>query len=100
MTHDCNRSHGSKMLDTEGNSALAELGRATSSLQAVLLTFLHTRIAGEEASFLQGSTQFRISLAQGTGNAVTNRAGLTGHTAAADIFTSTSKEVVPVSVRG
>ena len=37
MTHDCNRSHGSKMLDTEGNSALAELGRATSGLQAVLL---------------------------------------------------------------
>lgn len=27
---------GRKMLGTEGNSALAELGRATSSLQAVL----------------------------------------------------------------
>ena len=90
---------GSKSLGIEGNSALAELGRATSSLQAVLLAFLHTRIAGEEASFLQGSTQFRISLAQGTRDAVTNCAGLTGHTAAADI-TSTSKEVVPVSVRG
>lgn len=27
---------GRKMLGTEGNSALAELGRATSSLQAIL----------------------------------------------------------------
>ena len=31
---------GRKMLGTEGNSALAELGRATSSLQAVLREFL------------------------------------------------------------
>ena len=31
---------GSKSLGIEGNSALAELGRATSSLQAVLREFL------------------------------------------------------------
>ena len=31
------------MLGTEGNSALAELGRATSSLQAVLLSVLRAK---------------------------------------------------------
>ena len=35
---------GRKMLGTEGNSALAELGRATSSLQAVLLKVLGSKI--------------------------------------------------------
>ena len=69
----------------KSRSALAELGSTTGCFETVLLTFLHTRIAGEEASLLQGSTQFRISLAQGTRDAVTNCAGLTGHTTAADI---------------
>ena len=35
---------GRKMLGTEGNSALAELGRATSSLQAVFLKVLGSKI--------------------------------------------------------
>ena len=39
------------MLDTEGNSALAELGRATSSLQAVL--FLEREAAGYRCIFIQ-----------------------------------------------
>ena len=33
--------------------SLAELRSATSGFEAVLLTFLHTRIAGQEASLLQ-----------------------------------------------
>ena len=58
-------SHGSESLDLYGFSALGELRRTTGSLQAVLLALLHTRIAGEEASLLQGSAQFGVSLAQG-----------------------------------
>ena len=71
-----------KMLGTEGNSALAELGRATSSLQAVLLTFLHTRIAGQEASLLQNRTVLLVLLQQSAAQAVTDSASLTGNTAA------------------
>ena len=63
--------------------ALAELGSPTGSLQAVLLTFLHTRIAGEEASLLQHGTQvLRIVLEQGAGHAVADGAGLSGNAAA------------------
>ena len=37
-----------------GKSALAELGSPTGGLEAVFLTLLHTRIAGEEAGGLHG----------------------------------------------
>ena len=39
--------------------SLAELGCTTCSLQTVLLTFLHTRIAGQEASLLQADNDYR-----------------------------------------
>ena len=71
--------------DLNNESALAELGRPAGSLQTVLLAFLHTRIAGQQAGFLQGAAHFGISLAQGTADAVTDRAGLAGQTAAADV---------------
>ena len=46
-----NAAMGRKMLDTEGNSALAELGRATSSLEAVLLG--ERKAAGCRCIFIQ-----------------------------------------------
>ena len=60
-----------------------ELRSATSCFETVLLTFLHTRITGQEASLLQGSAQLRVELQQGAGQAVADRASLTG-TATAD----------------
>ena len=54
----------------QGKSALAELGCTTCSLQTVLLTFLHTRIAGQEAGLLQGGAQLGVELQQGAGQAV------------------------------
>ena len=65
-----------------GKSALAELGCTTCSLQTVLLTFLHTRIAGQEASLLQDSAVLIALLQQGTAQAVADSASLTGNTAA------------------
>ena len=38
-------------------SALRELGSAAGGFQAVLLTLLHTRIAGEEAGGLEGGAE-------------------------------------------
>ena len=65
-----------------GKSALAELRCTTSSLQTVLLTFLHTRIAGQEASLLQSRTVLVALLQQGAAQAVADSASLTGNTAA------------------
>ena len=50
-------------------SALGELRCTTSSLQTVLLTFLHTRIAGQEASLLQDCTVLIALLQQGAAQA-------------------------------
>ena len=65
-----------------GKSALAELGSTTCSLQTVLLTLLHTRIAGQEAGLLQNGTVLIALLQQGAAQAVTDRTSLTGNTAA------------------
>ena len=62
--------------------SLAELRCATSGFEAVLLTFLHTRIAGQEASLLQDSAVLIALLQQGAAQAVTDSASLTGNTAA------------------
>ena len=64
--------------------SLGELRRAAGSLQAVLLSFLHSGVAGQEAGGLQLSTVLGVDLQQGAGNAVTDGAGLTGHAAALD----------------
>ena len=66
-------------------SALAELRSTTGCLQTVLLALLHTRIAGQQTGLLKGTAQFRIGLAQGTADAVADRAGLTGQTAAVHV---------------
>ena len=62
--------------------SLAELRCATSGFEAVLLTFLHTRIAGQEASLLQGAAQLGVELEQSSGDTVADSTGLTGNTAA------------------
>ena len=62
--------------------SLAELRCATCSLEAVLLTLLHTRIAGQEASLLQNRTILIALLQQGAGQAVADSASLAGNTAA------------------
>ncbi len=49
---------------------------------AVLLTFLHTRIAGQEASLLQNRTVLLVLLQQSAAQAVADSASLTGNTAA------------------
>ena len=63
-------------------SALAELRCTTGSLQTILLTFLHTRIAGQEAFLLQSSTVLLVLLQQSAAQAVADSASLTGNTAA------------------
>ena len=63
-------------------SALRELRCTTGSLQTVLLTFLHTRIAGQEAFLLQSSTVLLVLLQQSAAQAVADSASLTGNTAA------------------
>ena len=66
----------------ELKSALAELRSTTGGFEAVLLTLLHTRIAGQEASLLQHRTVLVALLQQGAAQAVTDSASLTGNTAA------------------
>ena len=58
--------------------ALAELRRATGSLEAVLLALLHTRIAGEEASLLQDGAVLGVDQQQGAGHAAEGYAVATG----------------------
>ena len=65
-------------------SALAELGSATCGLQTVLLSFLHSGVAGHEASSLQSGAVLGIQSDQSTGDAVTDSAGLAGNAAASD----------------
>ena len=65
-------------------SALAELRSTTGGLQTVLLTLLHTRIAGEQTGSLQGGTVLLVGQQQGAGHTVTDGAGLAGHAAAGD----------------
>ena len=48
--------------------SLAELRSATSGFEAVLLTLLHTRIAGQEASLLQQGAVLIALLQQGDEN--------------------------------
>ena len=62
--------------------SLAELRCATSGFEAVLLTFLHTRIAGQEASLLQDSAVLIALLQQGAAQTVADTASLHFATAA------------------
>ena len=66
--------------------SLAELRSATSGFEAVLLTFLHTRIAGQEASFLQNRSVLSVCLQQCSGDTVTDSTSLTGCTTTANVY--------------
>ena len=65
--------------------SLRELRSATSGFEAVLLSLLHTRVSGKETSGLQSRSVLCICLKQCAGDAVTDRAGLAGHSAALNI---------------
>ena len=67
------------------NLSLGELGSTTSCLETVLLSFLHTRVSGEEASLLEKGTIGFVSEKESAGNAVADCACLTGDTAAANV---------------
>ena len=69
-------------IDTLRN--LAELRSTACSLEAVLLTLFHARIAGQEPGGLQGAAVVLVHHEQGAGDAVTDGAGLAGHAAAGD----------------
>ena len=64
--------------------SLGELRRATGGLEAVFLTFLHSRVTGQQARFLQNGTEvLGVVLQQRARNTVADGAGLTGDAAAA-----------------
>src|SRR4051794_37894607 len=65
-------------------SALRELEAATGLRTAILLTLDDAGVTGQEAGCLQRRTQARLVVGQGLGDAVTDRTGLTGQTAAGD----------------
>jgi len=72
------------LLENGSGNALAfgELEALAGALLAVLLAFVRARIAREETELLQLSAEFRVELAQRTGNAEANGAGLTDHATA------------------
>jgi len=66
-------------------SSLGELRRTTCGFESVFLSFLHTRIAGQQTCLFEGGLVVLISQNQGTCNTVADGACLTGDTAAADV---------------
>ena len=62
--------------------SLAELRSATGCLEAVLLSFFHTRVAGQVSGLLQNASELRIRLKQSSCNAVSDGACLSGISAA------------------
>src|SRR3712207_6637437 len=69
----------------EGALALRELEAAAGLLPAVLLTLDDARIAGQEAFLLERAAKLRLIVGQRLGEAVTDRAGLAGETAAVNV---------------
>ena len=65
--------------------SLGELACATSCLETVFLSFLHTRVSREEACLLEEGTIGIVSEEERSGHAVTDSACLTGDTAAANV---------------
>ncbi len=62
--------------------SLGELACATSGLETVLLSFLHTRVASQEACCLESGLVCLVSENECAGEAVADRACLAGETAA------------------
>src|SRR5947207_12984829 len=66
--------------------ALGVLRCLASALQPVLLALLHPRVAGQEAGLPKWhAVRVGVELEQRAGNTVTDRAGLTGHSATLDL---------------
>ena len=65
--------------------ALRELEAFTSTGLAVLLTLAHTGIAGEKAFSLEQGAEIRVAGDERAGDTVSNRDGLAGGSAAADV---------------
>ncbi len=65
--------------------SLAELRCATSGFEAVLLSFLHTRISGKESSLLQNGSEIAVYLKQSSGNTVSDSTSLAGVSATANV---------------
>ena len=63
---------------------LAVLGALAGLVKTDFLSFHFPGITGDESSLAQGFTQALIILDQGTGNAMSNGAGLAGDSAAGD----------------
>ena len=66
------------------NLALGELGSTTCGLQTVLLSILHSGVAGHEASGLQSGAELVVQDHQSAGDAVSDSAGLAGNAATGD----------------
>ena len=64
--------------------SLAELRCATSGFEAVLLSLLHSGVAGQEPGGLQSGAILGVHLQQGAADAVADGAGLAGDPAAGD----------------
>ena len=64
--------------------SLGELRSATSGLETVLLSFLHTRVTRQETCLLEQGLVGFVGEDERTGDAVTDRACLPGDAAAAD----------------
>src|SRR5258706_5988090 len=80
------RSLGRPPPEVLGPLALGVLRRLAGALEAVLLAFLHARIAGQQPGLAQlNPVGLRVELEQRPGDAVADRAGLAGHAAALDL---------------
>src|ERR1035437_593892 len=66
------------------------------SLEAVLLSLLHARVAGQKPGLTQGkAVALRIELKQSSSDAVADRPGLTGYAAALDLDLSIERALGP-----
>ena len=63
----------------KSRSALAELRSPTGGLEAVLLSFFHSGVTGQEAGLLEDGAQLGIVLEQSAGQTMTESAGLSGN---------------------
>ena len=71
------------LCNTSLKLTLGELARSSRLLESVFLSFLHSRVSGQETSCLQcRSVCFLISYAESSGNSVSQCSGLTSVTAA------------------
>ena len=74
------------IFDSLEKSALAELGSATSSLEAVLLTFFHTWVTCQVASCLKSRSVLSVCLKKRSCNAMSDSSGLSCVSAAVNVY--------------